>query len=225
MDTTEKYSDKNTRAGNRFCSEAFFADTGEFACQGQQTQQLWSSTDAISAATLLAQVELVGRQLGDLDNDIGLLMTVQNALDVLSDNLARVRRLTMQKYELACSAAEKARLNSEICQLAAVNQALIETTRFNNVPLFEDGSIRMTCSGQNELYLLTFALPGLEGLGTEDLSAALLYLENAAVVINDWYREVNSLMHSLQDLYQQLYSEIDLLRESRQDLKRGLTQA
>jgi flagellin-like hook-associated protein FlgL len=173
---------------------------------------------AAYAEALLDQVDTAQKQIRDLQGDISLLKTAENALDMVSENLAKVRRLVTEKQ--ACSTRDGvADLNHEIRNLLMINMLVVEDTELNGHCLFRDDIIRMSSDTRGELTLTTTRLPEIAGIDTNDTQATLDSLDSAACTINRQYRRITKLMRTLLDGYRQMQYETTLLMSARQELK------
>lgn len=173
---------------------------------------------AAYAEALLDQVDIAQKQIRDLQGDISLLQTAENALDLISENLAKVRRLVTEKQ--TCSTGEAvADLNHEIRNLLMINMLVVEDTELNGHYLFRDDIIRMRSDTGSELTLTTTRVPEIAGIDTNDTQATLDSLDSAARTINRQYQRIGELMRALLAGYRQLQSETTLLMTARQELK------
>jgi hypothetical protein len=176
--------------------------------------------EAAYAEALLDQVEMSQRQIRDLQDDISLLQTAENALDLISQNLAKVRRLVMDKQNDSAGENAAAAMNHEIRNLLMVNMLIAEDTELNGHYLLRDGIIRMTSCANRELTLTTTRIPEIAGIDNNDTQATLDSLDIAARTINRQYKRIATLMRALLDHYQLLRSETNLLMNAQQNLKR-----
>jgi len=174
---------------------------------------------AVYAEALLDKVDTAQLQIQHLQEDISLLQTAENALDLLSENLAKIRRLATEKQASSGNEAYLADLNHEIRNLLMVNMLVEEDTELNGHYLFRDDIIRMSSSESAELTLTTARIPDIAGIDNNDVQATLDSLNSAARMINRQYERVSSLMRALLNHYQQLQSEITLLLAAHQTLK------
>ena len=160
--------------------------------------------------TLLDRIEEAQQQIDDLKGDISLLQTEKKALDLISRNLSKIRRLTDEKnrYPVFDSAVNE--INGRIRNLLRINRR-VESIRFKGHPLLKNNIIQMNSAPAANLYLRTTKIPEIEGVETGDMQATRMSLDDAARAINEQYQRLRSVMRQLLEYYQQLQSEIDVL--------------
>lgn len=163
------------------------------------------------AETLLDRIDTAQQQIQDLQNDISLLQTAENALDLLSENLASIRRLTLEKKQFGNCECAINELNDQIGNLLTVNTLIADDTEFNGHHLFKDDVIHLTSCEGADLWLVTTKLPEIAGLETNDIQATLDSLSTTAEMINRQYENIASLMRILLDYYERLRAEFKLL--------------
>lgn len=174
---------------------------------------------AAYAEALLDQVDTAQLQIQNLQDDISLLQTAENALDLISENLAKVRRLVTEKHNSACENDTAAR-SDEIRNLLMVNMLIAEDTELNGHYLFRDDIIRMTSCPNRELTLTTTRIPDIAGIDNNDTQATLDSLDIAARTINRQYKRISTLMRALLEHYRQLRFKANLLMNTHQTLQR-----
>jgi len=174
---------------------------------------------AAYAEALLDQVDAAQEQIRDLQDDISLLQTAENALDMISENLAKVRRLVTERQAHSTCRRTVADLNDEIRNLLMINMLVAEDTELNGHFLFRDDIIRMNSDTRGELTLTTTRLPEIVGIDTNDTQATLDSLDSAARTINRQYNRITELMRALLDGYRQLQCETTLLTTAQQSLQ------
>jgi len=175
---------------------------------------------AAYAEALLDQVDAAQMQIRDLQDDISLLQTAENALDMISENLAKIRRLVTERQAYSTFEHTVADLNHEIRNLLMINMLVAEDTELNGHYLFKDDIIRMSSDPRGELTLTTTRIPEIAGIDTNDTQATMDSLDSAAHAINRQYQRIGQLMRALLEIYQQLQTETTLLTTARQNLKR-----
>lgn len=163
------------------------------------------------ADTMLDQVDSAQQRIREIQNDISLLETMENALGLISENMVRVRRLAQDpdSEDGAAVASEKIR------NLMMVNVLVAEGTEFDGRLLFRDGTIRMKYSAEDELLLETARVPEIDGIEDGDFFTIRNSLDNAATTINCQYKRIGTMMRTLLEAYRQLRWEIDLLITAR----------
>jgi flagellin-like hook-associated protein FlgL len=165
---------------------------------------------AAYAEALLDQVDTVQMQIRDLQEDLSLLQTAENALDLMSENLAKVRRLITEKQ--TCSSSETtAALLDEVRNLLMVNMLVAEDSVLNGHCLFRDDIIRMNSDTNGTLTLTTTRIPEIAGIDTNDTQTMLDSLNSAARTINRQYQRIGTLTRELRQHYMQLQAEAALL--------------
>lgn len=197
----------NAQANNTANAQQQAACTDSQAISDMSREQL----KAEYAEALLDQVDAAQAQIRNLQDDISLLQTAENALDLISENMAKIRRLVAEKQKYTTSRSATAALNDEIRNLLMVNMLVAEDTELNGHRLFRDDIIRMSCCTNDELTLTTTQLPEIAGIDTNDTQATLDSLDIAARTINRQYNRIADLMRGLMEYYQQLRGETILL--------------
>lgn len=160
--------------------------------------------------TLLDRIEEAQQQIADLNADISLLQTERRALDLISKNLSKIRRLTHEKNRYSDCGSVVNELNDRIRSLLKANRHLVNT-RFNGYALFKDSTIELSSRPASGLCLMTTKIPQIKGTESDDLQSTLVSLDAAATAINQEYKRISSVMRELLNYYQQLRSEIDML--------------
>ena len=168
----------------------------------------------IYADALLDQVDTAQQQIGCIQVDIALLHTMENALDLITENMAKVRRLAQEALESGASQSEVGSISDEILNLLMVNTLVVEDTEFSGHRLFMNNVISMCSFPVGELTLTTTSIPEITGTETGDFQAMLDDLDNIARVINRQYQRIGTVMRILLDTYEQLQNEVDLLLKS-----------
>ena len=168
----------------------------------------------IYADALLDQVDTAQQQIGCIQVDIALLHTMENALDLITENMAKVRRLAQEALESGASQSDMGGISDEILNLLMVNTLVVEDTEFSGHRLFMNNVISMCSFPVGELTLTTTSIPEITGTETGDFQAMLDDLDNIARVINRQYQRIGTVMRILLDTYEQLQNEVDLLLKS-----------
>ena len=168
----------------------------------------------IYADALLDQVDTAQQQIGCIQVDIALLHTMENALDLITENMAKVRRLAQEALESGASQSDMGSISDEILNLLMVNTLVVEDTEFSGHRLFMNNVISMCSFPVGELTLTTTSIPEITGTETGDFQAMLDDLDNIARVINRQYQRIGTVMRILLDTYEQLQNEVDLLLKS-----------
>ena len=163
------------------------------------------------ADTLLDQVDTAQQHIRSIQSDIALLQTMENALGLISENMARVRRLARETQQSKATHSEISIASDEIRNLIMINMLIAEDTEFDGYFLFKDNVLSMCSFARGELTLTTTKIPEISGVETGDFQAILDDLDNAARTINRQYQRIGTVMRALLGAYQQLRSEIDLL--------------
>ena len=98
----------------------------------------------IYADALLDQVDTAQQQIGCIQVDIALLHTMENALDLITENMAKVRRLAQEALESGASQSDMGSISDEILNLLMVNTLVVEDTEFSGHRLFMNNVISMS---------------------------------------------------------------------------------
>lgn len=167
------------------------------------------------AEALLDQVDAAQLEILDLQKDISLLQTMENALDLITENLAKVRRLVSEKEACANDRITINALLDEIRNLLMINMLVADDTVSEGHCLFRDNIIRMNCDTLGDLTLTTSRIPEIAGLENNDTQATLDSLDTAARTINRQYQRVGALRRALRRHYEQLRTETAVLMAAR----------
>lgn len=178
-----------------------------------QAASAFADQKLIYADALLDQVDTAQQQIGCIQVDIALLHTMENALDLITENMAKVRRLAQEALE-STTQNDMGRISDEILNLLMVNTLVVEDTEFSGHRLFMNNVISMCSFPVGELTLTTTSIPEITGTETGDFQAMLDDLDNIARVINRQYQRIGTVMRILLDTYEQLQNEVDLLLKS-----------
>ncbi|MHC4232702.1 MAG: hypothetical protein ACYTEM_03555 [Planctomycetota bacterium] len=178
-----------------------------------QAASAFTDQKLIYADALLDQVDTAQQQIGCIQVDIALLHTMENALDLITENMAKVRRLAQEALE-STTQSDMGRISDEILNLLMVNTLVVEDTEFSGHRLFINNVISMCSFPIGELTLTTTSIPEITGTETGDFQAMLDDLDNIARVINRQYQRIGTVMRILLDTYEQLQNEVDLLLKS-----------
>jgi flagellin-like hook-associated protein FlgL len=194
--------------------------------QINQVNKKRRDTDKLSPATncdlelayadaLLDQVDTAQQHIRDIQSDIALLQTMENALGLISENMARVRRLAREAQQSEATHTEISIASDEIRNLMMINILIAEDTEFDGHFLFKDNVLSMCSFASGKLTLTTAKIPEISGVETSDFQAILDSLDSVARTINRQYQRIGTVMRTLLDAYQQLRCEIDLLMTAR----------
>ena len=166
------------------------------------------------AESLLDQVDAAQLQIKDIQRDIALLQTLENALCLISENMAKVRRLAEDIVRSHPSDREKNLASDTIRNLMMVNMLIAEDTEYDGNLLFKDGIIRIYSCQSGEVTLETEKIPEISGVEDADFQAILDSLVEASHAVNRQYKRINTIMLELLHSYQQLRLELDILRKA-----------
>ena len=166
------------------------------------------------AETLLDQVDTAQQQIRDIQNDIALLQTMENALCLISENMAKIKRLANDMLNTDENDKLKNVASDAIRNLVMINMLISEDTEFNGHLLFKDDIITLSSSELGELTLETVKIPEVCGVENGDFQAMLDSMESVARIINLQYQRINNIMLTLLDTYRQVRTEINVLRKA-----------
>jgi flagellin-like hook-associated protein FlgL len=170
------------------------------------------------ADALLDQVDTAQQQIRNIQNDIALLQTMENALGLISENMARVRRLSLDMLGDNVTHAETRIASDEIRNLTMIYMLIVEDTEFDGHFLFKDDVLKMRSCETGELTLTTVKIPEISGVETGDFQAILDSVDGIARTINRQYQRINTVMQTLLSSYQLLRTEIELLLKAQKRL-------
>ena len=163
------------------------------------------------ADALLDQVDTAQQHIRNIQSDIALLQTMENALGMISENMARVRRLARDMQQGSATVNEINAASDEIRNLIMINILIAEDTEFNGYLLFQDNVLSMCSCDIGKLTLTTVKIPEIDGVETGDFGAILDSLDSVARTINNQYEQIGTIMRTLLDTYRQLRYEVELL--------------
>ncbi len=163
------------------------------------------------ADALLDQVDTAQQHIRDIQGNIALLQTMENALGLISENMARVRRLAREARQSEATHSDISAASDEIRNLIMINMLIAEDTEFDGHFLFKDNVLSMCGFASGELTLTTAKIPEICGVETGDFQAMLDSLDSVARTINRQYQRISTVMRTLLDAYRQLRCEVDLL--------------
>lgn len=168
------------------------------------------------AERLLDQIDAVHLQVQDIRDNISLMQTAGNALNLISENLGQIRQLTRQKERYTGNENVLADLNDQINGLLMVNVLICDDTEFNGRRIFRDDTI--TLNGAAGLKLITAAIPEILGLDNNDIQTTLDSLSLAAKIINRQYSRIAEAMDILTSEYDKARKQIEGLLEEQRKL-------
>lgn len=179
--------------------------------QDATTASAYYDLEMACADAMLDQVDTAQQQVLDIRRDIALLKTMENALDLISENMAKIKGLVRQTQQDALSHSSINQISDEILSLLMVNMLIAEDTEFNGHLLFRNNVITMHSFADGELTLTTTVIPEINGTETGDFQAISDDLSNAARIINRQYQRIGAVMRTLLRTYNQLQGEVNLL--------------
>ncbi len=91
------------------------------------------------SSRMTAQINGLNQAARNANDGISLAQTAEGSLNAISDNLQRLRQLSVQSANATNSASDRASLDAEAAQLTAEITRVASTTQFNGVNLL-DGS-------------------------------------------------------------------------------------
>jgi hypothetical protein len=160
--------------------------------------------------TLLDRIEEARQQIDDVKEDISFLQTEKKDLDLISENLSKIRRLTHEKHRYPDCESIVNIFNARVGTLLKVNEHLTKK-RFKGCSLFENNIIELKSCPTVNLCLENTKMPEIEGIESDDIQATLVSLDEASRVINQQYKRIDSTLQNILDYYHQLKDEFDVL--------------
>ena len=91
------------------------------------------------SSRMTAQINGLNQAARNANDGVSLAQTAEGSLNAISDNLQRLRELSLQSTNATNSASDRASLDAEAQQLTAEISRVASTTQFNGVNLL-DGS-------------------------------------------------------------------------------------
>lgn len=185
-------------------TESDFASDGAICNVHFSEKQGWKNEHLITATKLLAQFKIFQQQLKQIVRDMQLLTAMENALDVVTENLTRIDKRVRILETLSDDDPTRGVMLDEIKDLLTVVFLIEEDTVFDGNKLFEDGMIRLATQSDQTLFLKTSSLAAVNGLEEDNLQRDKECLSRASADINIRYKEICRLRRTLQSIFDAL---------------------
>lgn len=126
------------------------------------------------SSRMTAQINGLNQAARNANDGISLAQTAEGSLNAISDNLQRLRELSVQSANATNSASDRASLDAEAAQLTAEITRVATTTQFNGVNLL-DGSFsaqafQVGANANQTISVTSIADARATGLGTNILN-------------------------------------------------------
>ena len=128
------------------------------------------------SSRMTAQINGLNQAARNANDGISLAQTAEGSLNAISDNLQRLRELSVQSANASNSASDRASLDAEAAQLTAEITRVASTTQFNGVNLldgtFSDKAFQVGANANQTITVSSIADARATGLGTNLLNGA-----------------------------------------------------
>ncbi len=130
------------------------------------------------ASSMTSQIRGMNQGIRNANDGISLAQTAEGALDEVSNNLQRMRELTVQSQNGTYSADDKLNIDKERIALAKQIASVVNNTEFNGTKLFNgDSSAVVIQAGATDLDQITLSVGNLKdttaaGTGTPPTTPA-----------------------------------------------------
>ncbi len=137
------------------------------------------------SSRMTAQINGLNQAARNANDGISLAQTAEGSLNAISDNLQRLRELSVQSANASNSASDRASLDAEAAQLTAEITRVASTTQFNGVNLldgsFSDKAFQVGANANQTITVSSIADARATGLGSNILVADGSVIGNAGV--------------------------------------------
>lgn len=202
--------------------------SSERISSGQRINQASDDAAGLAAASRLSQqlngFDVASRNLAD---GISLTQVADGALNQISENLQRVRDLSLRAANASLNDSDRAALDAEAQQLGEANEALLASTQFNGQNLFGQESRFTFQTGPQASDQVSVEQSNLreelENIGVRDVSLrsaedaqnAVEVLDEAQAAITDRASELGALAQRFDAQFDQVQSARENTAESR----------
>jgi flagellin len=128
------------------------------------------------SSRMTAQINGLNQAARNANDGISLAQTAEGSLNAISDNLQRLRELSVQSANASNSASDRASLDAEAAQLTAEITRVASTTQFNGVNLlkgdFAAQDFQVGANANQTITIDRIADARATGLGTNLLNGA-----------------------------------------------------
>ena len=126
------------------------------------------------SSRMTAQINGLNQAARNANDGISLAQTAEGSLNAISDNLQRLRELSVQSANATNSASDRASLDAEAAQLTAEITRVASTTQFNGVNLldgtFTAQAFQVGANANQTISVTSIADARSSGLGTNLLN-------------------------------------------------------
>jgi flagellin len=178
-------------------------------------------TDASQGAAEIAVADLLGGQLSEarqgirnLIDGVSMLQTADGALGVVSDNLVRMKQLTMQAQSGVLSDEQRNLIQAELTQLGEMNAQIGVMTQFNNVKVLENGTVSIAAGGDALFTIDLQGVAAVTGDVTADAEALMASIEAAAEAIGEHRGNLGADMTRMENYTENLQVQAESLLAS-----------
>ncbi len=202
--------------------------SSERISSGERINQASDDAAGLAAASRLSQqlngFDVASRNLAD---GVSLTQVADGALNQISENLQRVRELSLRAANASLNDSDRAALDAEAQQLGEANQALLENTQFNGQNLFDQENRFSFQTGPQDSDQVSVEQSNLreelENLGLGDISLrsredaqnALDIVDDAQAAISDRASDLGALAQRFDTQFEQVQVARENTAESR----------
>ncbi len=128
------------------------------------------------SSRMTSQINGLNQAARNANDGISLAQTAEGSLNAISDNLQRLRELSVQSANASNSASDRASLDAEAQQLSAEITRVASTTQFNGVNLldgsFTSQAFQVGANANQTISVSSIADARATGLGSNTLAVA-----------------------------------------------------
>ena len=120
----------------------------------------------------------------NVSDGISMLQTADGAASAISGNLTRMQQLVTQASTGTLSTDQKNIIQQEFNQLAEANAQIASSTTFNDISLFQNGSVEIELGDGNMISVSTEAMAAVSADVVNDPAGAAAAVETAITQVN-----------------------------------------
>jgi flagellin len=174
---------------------------------GKKTESIEDAANMISAELMESEQNEAQQSMQNVQDGMSLLQTADSSLSSISDNIQKIRDLTLQRENGTYNEGDKAAIDKQITSLKDEINRVSSTTTFNDVSLLSDKSANLTIKAGDStidlgsaLYSSTTADIGLDNnpLTTDQIDSALSKVTSQRSQIGALSNGLESTVNSLQ---------------------------
>lgn len=165
-------------------------------------QRLNSAADGAAEMAISNQLagDIAGIRQGirNVRDGVSMFQTAEGSLDTVSNNLVRMKELSVQAQSGTYSEQQVALIQREFAELAAQNTQIGMTTKYNGIPLHSGSqTVTIRADGNTSLSLGMQDIPAVVGDLTSDPAQAAQDVEKAIADVSTYRGELGSGINRL----------------------------